>query len=138
PALDLGRYGAIPTLLSNAFNTAGAFSDDRAFGMAKLGGLVPGQFDVGAFRTPSLRNVAETAPYMHNGIFPTLESVIDFLDAGGGVAAAPSQSPDGGVPAPVKDPILAPLGLAADEKAAVLEFLKSVSGQPIPAELTKD
>jgi cytochrome c peroxidase len=37
-----------------------------------------------AFRTPSLRNVALTAPYMHNGAYPTLESVIDFYDRGGG------------------------------------------------------
>lgn len=37
-----------------------------------------------AFRTPSLRNVALTAPYMHNGAYPTLESVIDFYNRGGG------------------------------------------------------
>ena len=33
-----------------------------------------------AFRTPSLRNLAYTAPYMHNGLFPTLEDVVDFYD----------------------------------------------------------
>ncbi len=38
----------------------------------------------GAFRVPTLRNIALTAPYMHDGIFPTLESVIDFYDQGGG------------------------------------------------------
>jgi cytochrome c peroxidase len=37
-----------------------------------------------AFKTPSLRNVALTAPYMHNGVFPTLQSVVDFYDVGGG------------------------------------------------------
>ena len=37
-----------------------------------------------AFKTPTLRNVALTAPYMHNGVFPTLEAVVDFYDAGGG------------------------------------------------------
>ena len=148
PALDPGRYGAIPTLLNNAFNTAGAFSDDRAFGMAKIGGLVPGAADMGAFRTPSLRHVAETAPYMHNGVLPTLESVIDFLDVGGGMVIAPPPSPDGGAggadggasdsPMPVKDSRIAPLGLTAKEKAALVEFLKTLSGHPIPAELTTD
>ncbi|MEO6055541.1 MAG: cytochrome c peroxidase [Gemmatimonadales bacterium] len=37
-----------------------------------------------AFKTPSLRNVAVTAPYMHNGVFQSLEDVVDFYDAGGG------------------------------------------------------
>jgi cytochrome c peroxidase len=39
--------------------------------------------DLGAFRTPSLRNVAVTAPYMHDGSLATLEDVIEFYDAGG-------------------------------------------------------
>ena len=38
-----------------------------------------------AFKTPSLRNVAVTAPYMHNGVFTTLEEVINFYNKGGGV-----------------------------------------------------
>jgi len=38
-----------------------------------------------AFRTGSLRNIAHTKPYMHNGVFTTLDEVIDFYDAGGGV-----------------------------------------------------
>lgn len=38
----------------------------------------------GAFKTPALRNVARTAPYMHNGALATLADVIDFYDAGGG------------------------------------------------------
>ncbi len=37
-----------------------------------------------AFRTPTLREIAATAPYMHNGIYPTLDEVIEFLNAGGG------------------------------------------------------
>ena len=48
-----------------------------------------------AFKTPTLRNVALTAPYMHNGVFETLEDVIDFYDGGGGVGlgiAIPQQT----------------------------------------------
>lgn len=37
-----------------------------------------------AFKTPTLRNVALTAPYMHNGTYKTLEDVLDFYDGGGG------------------------------------------------------
>ena len=37
-----------------------------------------------AFKTPTLRNIALTAPYMHNGVYKTLEEVIDFYDKGGG------------------------------------------------------
>ncbi|HEY1194933.1 cytochrome-c peroxidase, partial [Flavobacterium sp.] len=39
---------------------------------------------VGAFKTPTVRNVAVTAPYMHNGVFKTLEEVVDFYNKGGG------------------------------------------------------
>ena len=48
-----------------------------------------------AFKTPTLRNVALTAPYMHNGVFRTLEEVLDFDDGGGGAGrgiAAPQQT----------------------------------------------
>ena len=37
-----------------------------------------------AFKTPTLRNIELTAPYMHNGVFKTLEEVVDFYDGGGG------------------------------------------------------
>lgn len=40
--------------------------------------------DKGAFKTPTLRSITETAPYMHDGVFKTLEEVVDFLDQGGG------------------------------------------------------
>src|SRR5207342_3178345 len=43
--------------------------------------------DMGAFRAPTLRNVAVTAPYMHDGSIATLAAVIDFYDAGGRVIA---------------------------------------------------
>jgi cytochrome c peroxidase len=39
--------------------------------------------DEGAFRTPTLREVSRTAPYMHNGSLPTLEAVVDFYEMGG-------------------------------------------------------
>jgi cytochrome c peroxidase len=81
----------------------------------------------GAWRTPSLRNVALTAPYMHNGAFDTLEEVIWFYDAGGSIGAAPDQ----------KSRRLAPLGLDAGEVADLTAFLRSLTGDP-PSEALLD
>ena len=60
-----------------------------------------------AFRTPTLREIARTAPYMHNGIFATLEEVIAFVDRGGGEG----------------NNALKPLGLTEDEKQSLRAFL---------------
>jgi len=79
--------------------------------------------DKGLFRTPTLREVARTAPFMHNGIFFTLEEVIDFYDRGGGIDAFGTKSP-----------LLKPLGLTKEEKAALRAFLESLSGAEAKAE----
>lgn len=71
--------------------------------------------DIGRFATPSLWDVAQTAPYMHSGIFKTLAEVVDFYDQGGGTA-------------PNKDPLLKPLGLSVEEKAALVAFLGALTG----------
>jgi cytochrome c peroxidase len=71
--------------------------------------------DLGKFLTPSLWDVGQTAPYMHNGVFPSLAEVVEFYDQGGGVS-------------PNKDPLLKRLGLSADEKAALTAFLESLTG----------
>jgi len=79
------------------------------------------------FKTPSLREIAETAPYMHNGALLSLEEVVDFYDRGGG-------------PLPNKDPRLVPLHLTDAEKRALVAFLESLSGDEIritPPELPK-
>lgn len=71
--------------------------------------------DAGAFKTPGLREVARTAPYMHDGSLSTLEDVIDFYDKGGREN-------------PMIDPEIRELHLTPEEKRAVVEFLKSLSG----------
>jgi len=60
-----------------------------------------------AFRTPTLREIAKTGPYMHNGIFESLEQVIEFFDQGGGKGST----------------ALKPLKLSVDEKKALKTFL---------------
>ena len=68
------------------------------------------------FKTPSLRNVALTAPYMHNGVFATLEEVVEFYDGGG-------------VPNELLSPLIKPLGLSAEEKADLVALLKALTGE---------
>lgn len=79
------------------------------------------------FKTPTLREIIDTAPYMHNGAFLTLEEVIDFYNKGGGNL-------------PNKDPLMKPLNLTNDEKQALIAFLESLSGDRIkidPPQLPK-
>jgi cytochrome c peroxidase len=81
--------------------------------------------DRGAFRTPSLRNVAATAPYMHNGSLKTLKDVVDFYVGGG------SSNPH-------LDPLIKPLThLTKDERADLVTFLESLTGDK-PAEMTSN
>lgn len=69
-----------------------------------------------AFRTPQLRMLAVTAPYMHNGVLASLEEVVEFYDQGGG----PDQSGTG-----TKSPLIQPLGLTESERAALVAFLET-------------
>jgi cytochrome c peroxidase len=70
-----------------------------------------------AFRTPALYDIAKTGPYMHNGVFNTLEDVIDFFDRGGGEG----------------NTALKPLGLSTEEKRNLKTFLvEALSGEEVP------
>jgi len=71
-----------------------------------------------AFRTPSLRNVSHSAPYMHDVTLATLEEVIEFYDRGGGTLAG-------------KSVLLKPLGLSEADKRALVAFLKALDGDNI-------
>ncbi|MDZ4858324.1 MAG: parallel beta-helix domain-containing protein [Candidatus Hydrogenedentes bacterium] len=115
------------------------FADDtfRIVGVPPLEGhendigraKVPGQGPKHAFKVPTLRNVALTAPYMHNGVFATLEEVIDFYANGGGHQ----------FPTPVKgiDDKIGKFTLTPEEKADLVAFLHALtdtSNQPDPPE----
>jgi cytochrome c peroxidase len=80
--------------------------------------------DKGAFKTPSLRSVALTAPYMHDGAFKTLEEVIAFYNQGGGQNANRSS-------------LIKPLGLSDVDKADLAEFLRALTGVPLPVQIPK-
>ena len=72
------------------------------------------------YRTPSLRNVALTRPYMHNGSLSTLEDVVAFYNGGG-------------VPNDLLDPLIKPLHLSAAERADLVAFLRSLSSPAVTA-----
>lgn len=72
--------------------------------------------DRGAFKTPTLREVSRSAPYMHDGSLATLQEVVDYYDRGGN-------------PNPALDRELRPLRLSPDEKRALVAFLGSLSGE---------
>lgn len=73
-----------------------------------------------AYRTPTLRNVALTAPYMHDGSIQTLEEVVEFYDKGG-------------IDNTGKDPLLRPLNLTPAEKSALVAFLRTLTGDNVQA-----
>lgn len=71
------------------------------------------------FRTAPLRNIALTAPYMHDGALPDLRAVIDYYDAGG-------------APHPEQDPRIRPLGLGEADKDALEAFLRGLTSPELP------
>ena len=85
--------------------------------------------DMGKFRTPTLRYLVYTSPYMHNGVFFTLEEVVEFYDQGGG--DDPIEANFG---FSTKTERMIPLGLSDDEKAALVALLESFSGEEITIE----
>lgn len=72
--------------------------------------------DLGAFKTPTLREIARTGPYMHDGRFKTLEEVVDFYN-------------QGGVKNPHQDNTIIPLELTNEEKQDLVAMLKSLNGE---------
>jgi len=72
--------------------------------------------DMGAFKTPTLREISRTAPYMHDGRFGTLEEVVEFYNKAG-------------IKNPFQDNLIIPLELTAQEKKDLVAFLRSLNGE---------
>src|SRR5690606_26640505 len=79
---------------------------------------------MGRFRVPTLRNVAVTAPYMHDGSIARLSDVVAHYVAGGRSIAEGPLAGDGRA-SPLKDPLVFPLELTDEEQAALVAFLES-------------
>jgi cytochrome c peroxidase len=110
---------------ATAFRRDGAYSDNPDAAKAQYAAYynpTPEDLDRdrGLWRTPSLRDVATTAPYMHNGFYKTLEDVIWHYDEGGSTAASGTKAPE-----------LRPLYLSERDRADLVEFLRTLTGDPI-------
>jgi len=113
---DRGRADGALTVLADPANCLGPHSDARTCDELRF--LDPAFSDwPGAMKTPSLRNVAHTAPYMHDGRFTTLEEVVDFYNL------LPLAHHLGH-----RETILVPLRLTREDRAALVAFLGTLSG----------
>jgi cytochrome c peroxidase len=77
--------------------------------------------DAGKFKAPTLRNIALTAPYMHDGSVPTLEAVLEHYAAGG----------KNGHDNPNKDPLIGGFVISRQDRADLIEFLKSLTDNEV-------
>ncbi|MBK7931636.1 MAG: c-type cytochrome [Bryobacterales bacterium] len=105
-----------PHFTDERFHNTGTGWRDGAFVDAGRAEVSHETSDRGAFKTPGLREVARAAPYMHDGSLRTLEEVVDFYDEGG------RENPE-------RDAEMRELKLTTEEKRALVEFLKSLSGK---------
>lgn len=112
---------SLPTFSSPNFKVIGVPKlDDEAFDGGR--GEITGSAGLkGAFKVPTLRNVALTAPYMHNGRFQTLEEVVDFYALGGG--------PGMGVKTPNLDDKIRPIHLTPQQKNDLIAFLHALTDE---------
>jgi cytochrome c peroxidase len=114
-----GNCGAChigPSFTDERFHNTGVAWQDGTLTDAGRFTISKAERDRGAFKTPTLREVARTAPYMHNGSLATLEEVIEFYSKGG------RQNPH-------LDPVIGPRNFTSQEKVALLAFLKTLSGR---------
>ena len=112
---DRGRFPAVATVKADEFNCRSRWSDAKPADCAELQFLAPASEPLErAFKVPSLRNVAERAPYMHAGQFATLAEVLEHYNR---APAAPAGKTE-----------LKPLGLTAIELRQLEAFLRSLSG----------
>jgi cytochrome c peroxidase len=116
--VDPGRYGGIAALLASPFNLLGPYNDDPA----KAAGIPTRHVEQlhrnwGEFRVPSLRNVARTAPYMHNGSLATLKDVVRHY----------SELDEERLHGHTGARLIRPLRLTTQEAADLVAFLETLS-----------
>ena len=120
-----GRALAVPMVLADVFNTASMYSDAD---LGLLDDLEPSPDDAGKFRTKHLRQVFETGRWMHAGQFTSLVEVVQFYVEGG----------PGAAPLGTLDPEIRPRDIDDDGVTDIVAFLYTLTGEPIPAALTRD
>jgi cytochrome c peroxidase len=136
-APDTGRAEGIRRVRNDPFRATGAYSDapDSRFARKLRFLPEPGAAQQGQFKTPTLRNVALTAPYMHGGHFASLEQVVRFYST--------LRDPVDDTPIPDeaffgrREATLRPLGLSEREVEDLTAFLRSLTGAPLDAALLR-
>ena len=126
--MDSGRHAGIAALVASPFNLKGRFSDDRSEAEGSLLQFLRRTPETwGQFKTPSLRNVARSAPYMHQGQFASLRDVLQFYStrAGTGNSGATGEK------------ILKPLQLSGRELDDLQAFLESLTDEAIDPALLR-
>lgn len=84
--------------------------------------------DVGKFKTPQLRDLNLTKPWMHNGLFSDLGGIVNIYNSGMHMIDPSPEKKKNDILYPVTDPLLQPLNLTKEEKKALVAFLESLSG----------
>ncbi len=110
-----------PTFTNNTFNVLGVPDTNPLKPDLGQVEIVNGPDSTRAFRTPGLRNVALTAPYMHNGVFATLDEVIEFYAKGGGPAFGVKVAPD---------EFLQGFTISDQQKSDLIAFLYALTDEP--------
>ncbi len=127
---DPGRYRGVELARTHVFSSSGPWSDDPASEAARrLAFTLNDPENWGRFKTPSLRNVAVTAPYMRQGQKPTLRSVLEHYSTFEGALPAGHH----GRP----DPLLVPVDLDEDEMAEIEAFLRTLTDVDLAPELLR-
>ncbi|MFT5198770.1 MAG: cytochrome c peroxidase [Planctomycetota bacterium] len=120
---DPARYLDGPLLQASIFRASGPFSDHTTGQRAqRTERLKTGSEQWGEFKTPSLRNLLNRAPYMHQGQFGTLVEVVDFYDTRKNSVGQSHH----------QEQILRPLGLTKEQRSDLLAFLGALQGTPVP------
>jgi cytochrome c peroxidase len=114
---------------NGSYHNLGLYRDEALPGQAGLAAHTGDPADAGRFRVPSLRNVARTAPYFHDGSAATLDAVLSVYAQGGRVVSAGPGAGDGRAN-PHKSGALAPLQLTPSDRAALIAFLGALSDAP--------
>jgi cytochrome c peroxidase len=119
--LDSGRYGGIAAVLADPFNAIGRYSDDPSERERAVSFLISRPDTQGQFKVPTLRNVTQTAPYMHDGRFASLTDVLHFYSNDAGAAQSGHH----------QETILRPLHLSDEAVNDLLAFFDSLTGAPL-------
>jgi cytochrome c peroxidase len=124
-AVFMGKGGcnechSAPTFTDEQFHNLGVGMDKENPDLGRFK-VTNNEQDRGAFKTPTLRDITETYPYLHDGSVKTLGEVVEIYDRGG-------------TPNPWLDSKIKPLNLTDQEEADLVEFMKTLTCEPIEIE----